>query len=420
MGAFVRLIYRFVLLPLLFLGALTASLFSVKIRKTFFKRIAQLKHLKHYQNHSQKIIYIHCASFGEFEHIKPLIHRIHSLNTFSLVVSFYSPSGYENFTAYPGVSQFIYLPIDFNWVWKRFYTLLKPSLVLISKHDLWHGQVHMAQRLNIPVYLINGSLGKTSSRLNPFSRYFFRQIYLKTTQIFSISEADKGRFKRYFPGVNVENVGDTKFDQVIERKKLAQKTSLLPSQWLQNKTIMILGSVWNEGLTRLNPVIKDMIQNNRDIKIIIAPHKPSPNFIHSISNFYGSENCALYNEGSFSYEAPILIVDKVGILADLYQYAHIAYVGGGFKQGVHNIMEAAVYGIPVFYGPINQNASEAERFAKAGGGKIVENSNDIRLYLTQLISDRQLRKSIGNNASLFVKKHAGASDRIMKRLKLED
>ena len=415
MKAVFKIIYSFLILPLLAALFHAAGLFNKKVRKALLKRYHILAEIKRwYLEDSKKknVVLLHSSSMGEFEHIKPLIQRLKKNYNPKIIVTFFSPSGYENVKSYPGVNLFLYSPIDFVFVWKKIYKLLKPSLVIISKHDVWPNQIWTAEKMSIPVYLVNASLSKKSSRGRPAVRFFLRYVYRSLTNIYAVSKEDETRFKEFFPKCSVSFAGDTKFDQVLIRKEMSADKKLLPKSWFKNSFVLLLGSVWPEDTKHLLPAMNGLLERNIDLKIILVPHDPNEKYIEELYQHFEHGSAALFTKNEPLKEQHVLIVDTIGILADLYKYADAAYVGGSFKQGIHNVMEPAVYGIPVLYGPHHKNSFEAVQLNQAGGGIVVTNHDEITQVLSDLIDDSQKTDEAGRKAEEYTRQHCGATDKL--------
>lgn len=420
MRRFLQLIYSYFLLPMLFLTVSGLSIFSAKYRRAFLQRFQVMGTLKRFLSETAdtsatKRIMFHCASMGEFEHIKPLITKFAEANEVNIVVTFFSPSGYENVKSFPGVNLFLYLPFDFKSEWRRFYNLLKPRFIVISKHDTWPNQIWQAHKAEIPIFLVNASLGSESSRLKGLAKIFFRQLYKYFTEIYAIGEEDKKRFESNFNEVRVFNIGDTKFDQVLIRKEWAKHKNLIDRNWLGQNLILLLGSVWAEDLVNLKEAVKKLYQNKANLKLVIVPHQPQEQMIRELVEFFGRANTRLFSNPQFEPSSRILIVDIVGILADLYKYAHIAYVGGSFKQGIHNVMEPAIYGIPVVYGPQYENSYDAVRLKEKGGSIVIHSAAESYTAFDDLVRLESYRESLGHKAKDFALSNTGATRILFER-----
>lgn len=416
----VSLIYSFFLFPLIFIAAHLIGIFNKKIRAAVFERYAVIKKAEHWSQavsaESNKII-IYAASMGEFEHIKPLIIKLSKSYNIKIIVTFFSPSGYNNVKSFPGVDLILYAPFDTKYHWRKFYSIIKPDFLVISKHDAWANQVWTAKKLGIPVFVVNASLSIHSTRLMPAVRFFLKYVYQSFEKIYSVSNDDKKRFENNYPDCKIENIGDTKFDQVLIRKEEALQKKYIGEEWLKDSIIIVFGSIWHEDAEHIFPAVKKMISKNLDVKFILVPHQPEESFINEITGCFGADKCKLFTELNSLESEQIILVNTIGVLADLYKYADIAYVGGSFKQGIHNVMEPAVYGIPVLYGPEYNNSYDAIKLLENGGGKVVGNEEEINKLIKKLINDKQFCGKTGNQAKAFAIKNLGATDKLIARWK---
>lgn len=412
-----ELIYNYFFIPVAIAAVYLVSISNSKLRKWIKERQCIFDKAKVWKSKlpvNKKVVIIHCASMGEFEHIKPLIAKFSKNKNVALVITFFSDSGYENVKQYEGVDLFLYLPFDRRSNLKKLYSILKPALLIISKHDIWPNQVWVAKSYGIPVFLINGSLSANSSRLKPPVKFFLKYIYRYLDGIFTVSPADTIRFKEYFPESKIKFIGDTKFDQVTLRREQARKKELLPRFWYQDNLILLFGSIWPEDAAHILPALKHILTSLKKVRAILVPHQPEPIFIERIEQSLGPDNCSRFSNINVLREQPVIIVDRIGVLADLYKYGNIAYVGGSFKQGIHNVMEAAVYGIPVLYGPKHINSSDAIDLLQEGGSLEVHNAEQLQEQLKLLINDENRRHIVGNKAADFANKNIGATDKLIR------
>ncbi len=411
--------YTWILLPVLYLLANIVAAFIPSLRGAVFGRRKTIPALRQYIqslaiDDGRPRVVIHAASMGEFEHIKPLIRRLAGIYNARVIITFFSPSGFEHVKQFPGVDLFVYAPFDFPGVWQRFYKILKPALLIISKHDAWPNQVFKARQTGIPVILVNASLSAKSARISPAARFFLTPVYQKMNKIFAIATADTERLQKEFGLKNVEVCGDTKFDQALIRKEQTPEPSLVPEDWVKNRRVIIFGSIWPQGAAVVLPDINNLLNEFPDLRLIIAPHVPNAENFKTISAYFTKFAPTLFTSGRIETDTRVIYIDTIGVLADLYRYAHVAYVGGGFRQGIHNVMEAAVYGLPVIFGPVNQNASEAAALAASGGGYIIENSAAFSRLVRSFLKNNNLRKTAGLKAAAFASQNTGATDHILK------
>lgn len=418
MNIFMRLAYTYIIFPLIFTATHLAGLLNSRIRRALKERHRIMPYLKEWLKRNpleKQVVMIHASSMGEFEHIKPLIKRLSDYFDVHIIVTFFSPSAYEVVKEYEGIDLILYLPFDFRKNWKKIYSLLKPVLLVISKHDVWPNQAWMARKYNIPVYLVNASLSERSGRSRRPVRNLLAAVYRTLTGIFTISTDDRDRFTATFGLTNIQVMGDTKFDQVQTRKEQAIKRSVLPEKWKDDDRVLILGSIWQEDEERILHVIREVFMERHYLKVILVPHQPDPKTIDRLQSRFPAGEILLYSQMNLWRGQRILLVDTVGVLADLYKYGDIAYVGGSFRQGIHNVMEPAVYGIPVIYGPVHTNSFEAIKLKEAGGSIIVENESDFKTAIGRLLADNDYCKAMGAKAGAYADENLGATDRILKK-----
>ena len=409
-------IYRFILYPFLFILAHVYAIFNKKIRKALLARYSTLMDSKNIGKNSTKTVLLHTASMGEFEHVKPLIRVLKQQNNIRIIVTFFSPSGFDNISQFEGVDHFLYIPFDFGWLLKKFYENLKPDILIIAKHDAWLNQVLIARKMDIPVFLINASLSTSSSRISPLARWLLKPVYSAINKIYTISEEDEAAFKQFFPGVNIKAIGDTKFDQVVIRRDQAFKKDVLPKDWVHNAFVVVLGSIWKEDAEKTLPGLKRLLKKYPQIKVIAVPHNPTEEFLSRIMTDFNEIKTRLYSKVTTNPAERIILIDRIGILADLYKYAQIAFVGGSFKQGIHNVMEAAVYGIPVLYGPVHQNASEAVRLNRYAGSFVFNTDKEFEQIVERLINHNEIREEVGKKTKQFALANMHATEKLVKEL----
>lgn len=410
-------IYTYFLLPLLLVLAHLVSIFSKRLRVPLAKRnrfLTELKTQKASFKQNSSVI-IHCASMGEFEHIKPIIHQLKKGAPINIIVTFFSPSGYEFVTSYPGVDAFFYLPYDFKFIWKKFYSITQTKLLLISKHDVWPNQVAVAKSMHIPSILVNGSLNPASSRNSFFSRLVLSKAYQDLHKLFVISKDDAQQFIKSFKVKSPEVIGDTKFDQVLERQQEALKKRFLPKEWENGSPTLLYGSIWPQDARKVLLPLNTLLKEHKELRVILVPHQPNIENLSKIKEYLASHKYSFFSHKQF--QERVLIVDTIGHLADLYKYADIAYVGGSFKQGIHNVLEPAIYGLPVIFGPVHKNSFEAEQLYKKGGAIVVDSASEFQNQITQLLKDTTHREEVGKKALAYASESFGSTKKVLTIIK---
>ncbi|RMF59700.1 MAG: hypothetical protein D6748_05825 [Calditrichaeota bacterium] len=411
--------YNLVLFPIIFITAHLMALVHPKIRKGIVARYGVKRDVQHFleslPTERPNIYLFHCASLGEFEHIKPFLRRLKEKHPNSkTVVMFFSPSGYEHTRDFPLVDLTIYSPFDWWLPTIKLFRALNPRALLIAKYDVWPNQMWAACRLGIPRILINATLHPQSRRLHFPAKWFLRPIYKHLDRVLAISELDSFLYQQLVDKDKITTVGDSKFDQVYTRYQESQQKRVLPQRMLEQKFVFVAGSTWEEDEEHLIPAIKNIIQINQDFLAIICPHEPTPEHLKELRNQLAPLPVCAYSRLNQYQGESIILIDGVGLLANLYAEAHVAYVGGSFKQNIHNVLEPAVYGIPVLMGPVNRNSIEAQMLKEARGAIEVGSSGDIVKMLERFLVDEEHRLKIGENARRVVLEHRGATERIYK------
>ena len=373
-------------------------------RKNIFDRLrAEL------QSQDSKIIWFHCSSLGEFEQGRPVIEKLKSQNPgFKFLLTFFSPSGYEIRKDYKGVDWVFYLPLDSKKNAKTFFDIVNLALAVFVKYDYWYYYLNECKKRKIPLLLISGIFRKEQ----PFFKWYgnLHRNMLNCFTHFFVQDKDS---LQLLQSINIKNAtvaGDTRFDRVSE---IAENFTPIEAieKFCSGLPVLVAGSTWSED----EKLIKDATANFPDLKIIIAPHEIHKEHINQLKSFF--PDAVLYSQLRVqSPEAIIsdhLIIDNIGMLSKLYHYSTIAYVGGGFNKGIHNTIEAAVYGNPVLFGPNYKKFKEAIGLIENGGGICITSSNELSTILQKFISDKTALGLSGKNSFDFVKQNKGATEKIL-------
>lgn len=365
------------------------------------------------------MLWMHCASLGEFEQGRPLLEAIRNKNPgLKILLTFFSPSGYEATKDYKGVDHIFYLPMDSPSNAARFIDAIKPSLVLWVKYEYWFYYLDELKRRSIPLILVSGIFRKNQ----PFFRWYggiWKKMLHCFTHFFVQNEASKTLLESINVNQGITINGDTRFDRVIEIANNFQPIPLI-DEFCANAKVIVAGSTWEEDEVELLHYVK----MNPQIKFILAPHEIHAENLASVkkefpnSIFYSElEKSSTFNlilSGAEGQPSNILIIDNIGMLSRLYKYATIAYVGGGFgTDGVHNVLEAAVYGKPVVFGPEYEKYEEAIGLLEAGGGESISDPLELEKLMNDLLDSETIRIQKGTAAKDFVYSNAGASEKIM-------
>ena len=414
-------IYNVFILPPLYFALLVGSIFNSKIRtglkgrkRIFENLIIDAASL----NKTKKLIWFHSSSLGEFEQAKPIIEELKKKFNVNILVTFFSPSGYLNSKKYPYADLVTYIPFDTSINARNFISLAKPDLAIIMRYDIWPNHIREMKRAGIPILLVDATMKKRSSRKIPLIKSFHEVLFKKITKILAVSKDDAEGFKEFgCTDVQIKLVGDTKFDRVYQKSLKAKESHLIKDEILKDKSVFVAGSTWNADEEIICPVFLKLQKYLGNIVMIIAPHEPTILNIENIENEVGTYVKTIRFSHLNNYKnEKVIIVDSIGILSTLYFYADVAFVGGGFKSNVHNVLEAAVYGVPVLFGPKIENSLEPKELQKRGSGILIRNKKEAYKELRTLFSNDDFRKSKKESSLKYVEENLGATEKIIKEI----
>jgi 3-deoxy-D-manno-octulosonic-acid transferase len=427
-----KVLYNALALPLATAGAHALAPFNEKIREALHGRRNAVSRWKTAAGAlAGRPVWFHVSSVGEYEQAKPVISSLAADHPgIPVVISFCSPSGYrfarrkERFNESNNIKFIDYLPLDSSRNARSCLAALQPRLLVFVKFDLWPNLIWQAASLRIPMALIDGTLSASSRRLSAPARRFYRDVYDCFNKILAIGEADAARFRKSAPNHRAIRVtGDTRFDRVMDRAGTGRNLPFhLPSD---AKLRIIAGSTWPKDETHILPAFARLLKHTRDLQVIIAPHEPSPERVASIRSWAshnGQESCRLSELGESGGSRAemanirVVVVDSVGILAELYRTCDAAYVGGSFSTGVHSVIEPAIMGIPVVFGPVHDNSLEALELVRRGGGEAVLDAGSAYHALKSLVENGEKRSAMGRAAKSYVESQLGATRRCMEQI----
>ncbi len=367
---------------------------------------------------SKKLVWFHSSSLGEFEQAKPIIKNLKEDKNINVLVTFFSPSGYENSKKYPYADLISYIPFDTYSNAVRFIQIAHPDLAVMMRYDIWPNHIWAMRKFNIPCFIVDATMKKNSSRKWPFIKSFHKRLYTDITKILTVSDEDVKGFKSFgCSDKQVTAVGDTRFDRVFQRSKTAAERNLIKPEILKNKKVLVAGSTWEADEDILLPAFLKMSKFDKDAVLIIAPHEPTVFHLEKLENdFAGKLETIRFSFLNNYNNERVIIIDSIGILLTLYMYASAAYVGGSFKQGIHNVLEAAVYGIPVMFGPKIENSQETQRLMKRGGGIMIKTKQEAYRCMRTLFTDDETRKTKGKISYDYVQENLGATEKIIKEI----
>lgn len=383
-----------------------------KARKRAFGQKNLFKNLRAaFRNNTKSVVWFHCASLGEFEQARPVIELVSKYQPeLRILLTFFSPSGYEIRKNYEGADDVFYLPLDTRRNARHFLDIVQPQIALFVKYEFWYHFMREAKYREIPVILFSAIFRDDQLFFKPYGR-FYRSILKYYSKIF-VQNRHSTELLEKFGILNIEEAGDTRFDRVIA---IAEQRRIMPdiNQFKGSFPLMVIGSSWPDDLSVLVPIIESF----PELKFIIAPHEIKEKDIKLLMRSLKRPTIRYSQLKTAKQDhIDILIVDSIGFLSSLYGYADFAYVGGAFGKGLHNILEAAVFGIPVFFGPHYTKFKEATDLIQAGGAFSVQTTEELRNRLRVLFDNHEARKSCGDINKHYVHSQQGASKIVYQSL----
>lgn len=394
---------------------LVASLFNNKAkkwrdgRKDIFPELVLA-----IQGNEQPLAWFHCASLGEFEQGRPVIESFRKkFPSYKILLTFFSPSGYEARKGYNEADYVFYLPLDTPANAKKFIQITKPGIAVFIKYEFWFNYLNELHVKNIPSFIVSAKFRKDQYFFKTTGAWFRKSLHFYNT-IFVQDEGSETLLK----DVGISNVivcGDTRFDRVINISQQPFSDPLV-EKFKNGEPLWICGSTWEDDEKLIFPIFQKRIRSGQKIRLLITPHEVSEERIKNIESNYSMT--LRYSEATVNNitAANILIVDKIGILSYLYRYGDMAYIGGGFGKGIHNLPEAAVYGIPVIFGPNYHKFIEAEDLIKKGGGFSIATLEELESIVAKLLSEEDFRKKSGAAGANYITSGKGATEKILSIL----
>jgi 3-deoxy-D-manno-octulosonic-acid transferase len=353
-------------------------------------------------------IWFHCASVGEFEQAKPVIQRLKKEREAKIAVTFFSPSGFEAKQGDPLLDFVTYLPLDTPANAKRFLEAIKPAVAIFVKYELWFNFMHELHQRNIPMTLISAHFTDKHWSTQWPGIHLGQQL-ADFDRIFTQSEASVNRLES--AGIrNAIAAGDTRVDRVVEVAQTAFEHPTLAA-FAKTGKVLVVGSNWPEDDAHLIPVLR----RYKELKVMVVPHELKQRQLD-----YWKEECEQgiqtidEAEEVLNNETRVIYINRMGMLSHVYRYADVAYVGGGFGKAVHNTLEAAVYGIPVIFGPNNKRFLEIQRLKELGIGQEIKDDTELEEALARALEDEEYRNEAKARAEQFIQSQQGATDRIVR------
>ena len=429
------MIYNIVIYFVL-LGIAIASLFNEKVRKMWRGEREAFKILKQKVDPNAKYIWFHAASLGEFEQGRPLMERIRKeYPQYKILLTFYSPSGYEVRKNYEGADIICYMPVDTRLNAIRFLRLVRPVMAFFIKYEFWSNFLHILKHRNIPTYSVSSIFREDQV----FFKWYGRS-YANVLKCFTRFFVQNEESKHLLEGIgitDVDVVGDTRFDRVLQIKEAAKhlpiceafrkgvavssSSSALSSFDPEKESrpdfkVFVAGSSWPPD----EDIFIRFFNEHKDWRLLIAPHVIAEEHLKLILSLLKNKKVVRYTQTNpeEAAKADVLIIDCFGLLSSMYNYGDVAYIGGGFGVGIHNTLEAAVWNMPVIFGPNNKKFQEAQGLLKSGGGFEITNYESFEGLMNSMINNPAFLKQAGDKAGAFVASLSGATGKVLAKVKL--
>ncbi len=392
------------------LGIRIASLFNEKAKQWVRGRKGIFAELEKTFDGKTYPIWVHCASLGEYEQAKPLIEKIKKEQPeIKILTTFFSPSGYVQAVKKPLADYNFYLPLDLPCNVRKFIDIVQPKAAIFVKYEFWFNYMRQLSQKTIPFYYISAIFRENQHFFKSSGRWFAKQLR-QATHFFVQTE----KSKQLLESIGIKQVivcGDTRFDRV---KAIAEKVEPFPfmETFCQNKKIIIAGSSWGPD----EHLLAQLLQHFPDYKLVVAPHEISRT--PEVKETFAASKTALYtsmNEEELA-DTQVLIIDTIGILSRLYQYSTVSYIGGAFKTGLHNILEAAVYGKPLFFGPHYDHFNEAVNLVALKGAFSVNSTAEMQAIMEKFEQNPDYYAQTCEICQQFVADNSGAADTIYKQI----
>ena len=428
------MIYNIVIYFVLF-GIAIASLFNEKVRKMWRGEREAFKILKQKVDPDARYVWFHAASLGEFEQGRPLMERIRKEHPqYKILLTFYSPSGYEVRKNYEGADIICYMPVDTRLNAIRFLRLVRPVMAFFIKYEFWSNFLHILKHRGVPTYSVSSIFREDQVFFKWYGKSYANVLRCFTR--FFVQNEESKRLLESIGITDVDVVGDTRFDRVLQIKEAAKQLPIceafrkgsasasaeisapassaeaLPKAGYK---VFVAGSSWPPD----EEIFIRFFNEHKDWRLLIAPHVIAEEHLKLILSLNKDKKVVRYTQTTSeeAAEADVLIIDCFGLLSSMYNYGDVAYVGGGFGVGIHNTLEAAVWNMPVIFGPNNKKFQEAQGLLKSGGGFEIHNFEEFEGLMSSMMNDEAFLKSSGEKAGAFVASLSGATDKVLSKVR---
>lgn len=400
-------------------GIVVGSYFNKKLRKMLDGEREAIKQIREKVDPDAQYIWFHAASLGEFEQGRPLIEKVHKEHPeYKILLTFFSPSGYEVRKNYTGADIITYLPIDTITNARAFLRAIRPVMAFFIKYEFWYNYLHILQYRGVPTYSV-------SSIFRPNQIFFkwYGRNYGRVLQCFTHFFVQNEESQQLLAGIGFKNstvVGDTRFDRVLQIKEASKQLPIVDSfvhiHEEKKPLTFVAGSSWPPD----EAIFIEYFNTHPSWKLIIAPHVIGEDHLKQIISLLKNKKVVRYTQTTETdaANADVLIIDCFGLLSSIYRYGEVAYVGGGFGVGIHNVLEAAVWSIPVIFGPNNAHFAEAQGLKHSGGGFEIHNLEDFSKYIQRFEVETNFRLERGIAGGKYVAALAGASNKVLNNIQL--
>lgn len=408
-----------IIMYLIQFGIVVGSYFNKKLRKMLDGEREAIKQIREKVDPDAQYIWFHAASLGEFEQGRPLIEKVHKEHPeYKILLTFFSPSGYEVRKNYTGTDIITYLPIDTITNARAFLRAIRPVMAFFIKYEFWYNYLHILQYRGVPTYSV-------SSIFRPNQIFFkwYGRNYGRVLQCFTHFFVQNEESQQLLAGIGFKNstvVGDTRFDRVLQIKEASKQLPIVDSfvhiHEEKKPLTFVAGSSWPPD----EAIFIEYFNTHPLWKLIIAPHVIGEDHLKQIISLLKNKKVVRYTQTTETdaANADVLIIDCFGLLSSVYRYGEVAYVGGGFGVGIHNVLEAAVWSIPVIFGPNNAHFAEAQGLRHNGGGFEIHNLEDFSKYIQRFEVETNFRLERGIAGGKYVAALAGASNKVLNNIQL--
>lgn len=389
------------------------SLFNHKAKLFIRGRKNWKKKLKSQIDKDANYLWFHCASLGEFEQGRPVIEEIRNrFPEYKIVLTFFSPSGFEIRKNYAGADIVSYLPVDTKRNAREFLEIISPQKAFFIKYEFWYFFISELKKQNIPLYILSAIFRQDQQffKNTPWGKWYRKMLFM--FEHLFIQNETSAQLLKTIGLSNFSVSGDTRFDRVFAIAGAAKEIPVV-EKFRDNHTLIVAGSTWKPD----EELLSEFINHSRDIKFIIAPHEVSVSNINRIVQLLKKPAITYSSLNNSNIEqSDVLIIDSIGLLSSLYQYGDIAYIGGGFGVGIHNILEAATFGMPIVFGPNFNKFKEAVDLSSRGGAFPVTNYDELKRIFNRLIDENNFRKEASETSKKYVTENVGSTEFIIKKV----